>query len=348
VSSNIYKAEEMLYPQMRDLNRDKTVLVLPVSAQEVHGHHLPMGMDSFFAGMNASDFTEEFAKAHPDWSVVLYQPLTLGTDELPLPGSISTTPRVLRDAVFGFGNSLAMHGFKYIVVTNGHGGARQPPALEEACERVSRKHGVAMISPSMKVLYPYPTGEALPEIEAELGRPLTEVEKTALSTGGEHAAVMETSLMLAFRPELVADSYRDCEMDGPPPVPWVLKLGSFLGSVIRAVGFRDTAKKFDLAANGISSNIGWYLNVRRGYGGHQVTYMGNPSAASPELGRALRNLIARDLLKEVDSVIEGRTLPSEVHSLFWAMPILRTDFFRNLGLAVGAVLVILFLILALM
>ncbi len=80
MSATIYKAEEMLYPQMRDLNPDKTLLILPVSALEVHGHHLPMGMDTWFASMNASDLADEFADSHPDWSVVLYPALTLGTD----------------------------------------------------------------------------------------------------------------------------------------------------------------------------------------------------------------------------------------------------------------------------
>ena len=69
VSATIHKAEEMLYPQMRDLNPDRILLILPVSALEVHGHHLPMGMDPFFASLNASDLAEAFARAHPDWSV---------------------------------------------------------------------------------------------------------------------------------------------------------------------------------------------------------------------------------------------------------------------------------------
>ena len=67
-----------------------------------------------------------------------------------------------------------------------------------------------------------------------------------------------------------------------------------------------------------------------------------------ELGRALRNLIAHDLLEETDAVIEGRTLPSDVHSLFWKIPVARTDFFRNLGLVAGAVLAIVILILVFM
>lgn len=342
----IYRAEEMLFPHMRDLNRFATLLILPVSALEVHGHHLPMGMDTFFASMNASDLAEAFAKAHPDWTVILYPPLTLGTDELPLAGSIAVKPRVLRDALMGFGNSLADHGFKYIVLTNGHGGPRQPPALEEACERVSLRRKVAMISPSMRALYPYPTGGAHEKIEAELGRALTDVEKEALSTGGEHGAVMETSLMLAYRPELVAGMYRDCEMDGPPRVRSVVRMGKVFTAPLRKLGLKKAAERVTLVFDSIARNLGWYLNTKKGYGDHLVTYMGNPSAASPELGEALRKLIAQDLLAEVEAVVSGRTVPSQVHSLYWNVPILRTNFFRNLGLA-SAALALLMIIVAL-
>jgi creatinine amidohydrolase len=345
VNPGIYKAEEMLYPHMRDLDRDKTLCILPMSALEVHGHHLPMGMDTWFAGMNAADLAEEFAGEHSDWTVILYPPLTLGTDELPLPGSISAKPRVVRDALIGFGNSLAEHGFKYIVVTNGHGGPRQPPAQEEACERVSRKWNIAMIAPSMKVLYPYPTGGAFPSIEQELGRTLTDVEKEALSTGGEHGAVMETSLMLAYKPELVDDSYKECAMDGPPRVPSIAGIGTVLAGPVKALGMKGAAEKVLLIFDGLARNIGWKWNAQKGYGGHQVTHMGNPAAASMELGKALRKLIARDLLEEVDAIIEGRTRPEDVHSLYWQIPVTRTNFFRNLGI-VSCLLILLATLLA--
>ncbi|RJP74352.1 MAG: creatininase family protein [Candidatus Abyssobacteria bacterium SURF_17] len=340
MNSNILKAEEMRYPQMRDLNRDKTLLILPVSSLEVHGHHLPMGMDTFFATLQAEDLAEAFAEAHPDWAVVLYPPLTLGTDELPLAGSVSATPRVVRDAVMGFGNSLVGHGFKYIVVTNGHGGPRQPPAIEEACHRISVKRRSVMIAPSMRVLYSYVTGDAIPRIEAEIGRPLTDIEKSALSTGGEHAAVLETSLLLAYRPELVSDVYKQCPYDTPPRVPSIGRIGRVLSAPFKVLGLANVAEKVNLIFDGLAGNIGWWMNTHRGYGDHVVTYMGNPSAASSELGMALRKLIARDLLEEVEAVISGRRLPSEVHSIFWTIPVARTDFFRNLGIAIGALIVI--------
>ena len=214
--------------------------------------------------------------------------------------------------------------------------------------RVSRKHNIAMIAPSMKVLYPYPTGGAFPEIEKELGRPLTEVEKEALSTGGEHGAVMETSFMLAYKPELVDDSYKECKMDGPPCVPSIAGIGTVLSAPMKILGMKGAAEKVNLVFDNLARNVGWMLNAKNGYGGHQVTHLGNPSAASVELGRALRKLIALDLLTEIDAVIEGRTRPEDVHSLYWQIPLTRTNFFRNLGIfSIALIVIILILIVSL-
>jgi creatinine amidohydrolase/Fe(II)-dependent formamide hydrolase-like protein len=333
VTPNLLKAEEMLYPQMRDLDRDKTLLILPVSALEVHGHHLPMGTDTFSAAISASGLAQLFARKHPDWSVVVYPPLTLGTDELPLPGSISVSPRTVRSAIMGFGKSLARHGFKHIVVTNGHGGPRHSPAIEEACHRISLRKKVAMFAPSIRVLHPYTDGRAIPKLEAELGRPLTDLEREAFATGGEHAGVLETSLILAHRPELVSDVYRKCGFDQPPRVKIFFKLSKIVGGALRALRLNRLADKANLILDGMGGTMGWLLNSRWNYGDHQVTYSGIPRAGSAEVGRAAMRLIARDMLEEVEAVIHGRMLPSQVHSLFWTVPIIRTDFFRNLGFA---------------
>jgi creatinine amidohydrolase/Fe(II)-dependent formamide hydrolase-like protein len=194
----------------------------------------------------------------------------------------------------------------------------------------------------MKAMYPYPTGGAIPRIEAEIGRELTDVEKEALSTGGEHAAVMETSLLLAYKPELVEESYQEYGMDGPPRVPSIAAIGTVIAAPMKLFGMKAAAKTISLVFDTLAKSVGWGLNSRNGYGGHEITYTGNPSAASPELGRTLRKLIARDILAIVDDVIEGRARPNEVHSIFWKIPILRTNFSRNLKIA-GAVLLALIL-----
>ena len=52
---NLFRAEELNYSQVRAFNPERTIAFLPVSALEVHGPHLPLGMDLFTARWTAEE-----------------------------------------------------------------------------------------------------------------------------------------------------------------------------------------------------------------------------------------------------------------------------------------------------
>src|SRR5512136_1711640 len=110
-------AAELTYSKVRSLNMDRTICFQPVSALEVHGPHLPLGMDYFMARWMAEESGRRFAVAHPDWTVVHLPPLPLGTDELPLAGSMNASQRTVYAAVSAHGRSLVRAGYRYIVLT---------------------------------------------------------------------------------------------------------------------------------------------------------------------------------------------------------------------------------------
>ncbi|MDO8611491.1 MAG: hypothetical protein Q7R32_01550, partial [Dehalococcoidia bacterium] len=76
----------------------------------------PLGMDMFMARWMAEETARRFAEARPDWTVVLYPHITLGTDELPLPGSVDGAQQTVYRALLAHGASLAQAGFGYAVV----------------------------------------------------------------------------------------------------------------------------------------------------------------------------------------------------------------------------------------
>jgi len=137
---DVLHAEDINYTQVRAFDRDRTIAFLPVSALEVHGPHLPLGCDLFTARWMAEDTAKAFAAAHPDWTVVRFLPLTLGTDELPLRGSMNGTQREVYRVLLSHGASLAQAGYRYVVVTNGHGGARHASGLEAGSGMLSGSH----------------------------------------------------------------------------------------------------------------------------------------------------------------------------------------------------------------
>ncbi len=334
------RAEEMTYTELRELDLTRTVCFLPVSALEVHGPHLPLGMDLFMARWMAEEAGRRFSETHPDWNVVQLPPLPLGTDELPLAGSMEVSQRTLYQTLLSQGRSLARAGYRYIVLTNGHGGPRHAAAIESACRRVSKRYAIQMFSPAALVLHRIITGQRFATVESLLGRVLGEEERHGL-LNGEHAGSWETSFMLARNPSLVAPSWRELHFTRPPSFGPLVRIGERLAGRRERRG-RDATKVRELFG-GLSRGIGWLLNAQYGYGGTTVTYSGDPSVASADVGHAFREVMVRDCVEIVEAVTAGRMHATEVRSIASDHPPIQPNFGLKLALAVTAVLGLLIL-----
>jgi creatinine amidohydrolase len=308
----VIRGEELSYNDVRRLDRAQTIAFLPVSALEVHGPHLPLGMDWYMARWMAEETARRFAERHPEWTVVSMPPLAIGTDELPLRGSMSWAPRTVYRAVVAAGRALARAGYGYVVVTNGHGGPRHAAALEAACRWVSRRYRISMFTPSIAVLHRIITGGRFDAVESMIGRSLTDRERHGLLIG-EHAGGWETSFMLASDPSLVDSSYTTLGPLAPPMFRPLMRVGEWIAAR-RERGGKDASKVRE-AFDGIAGSIGWLLNCRFGYGGGEVSYKGDPSVASVEIGSAFRELLARDCLEMVEAVAAGRRVAAEIRSI---------------------------------
>ncbi len=110
--------EEMTSPQLAELDRDRTVLVLPLGSVEQHGRHMPVGTDTMLAqevALAAAAKAGETVVLPPPWygfsahHMRFAGSITLGAD---------TLMRVAEDIV----GSVVQHGFRRILIVNGHGG----------------------------------------------------------------------------------------------------------------------------------------------------------------------------------------------------------------------------------
>jgi creatinine amidohydrolase/Fe(II)-dependent formamide hydrolase-like protein len=333
----VQRAEELTYSRVRRLDGSRAIAFQPVSALEVHGPHLPLGMDWYMARWMAEETARRFAEAHPDWTVVVLPALALGTDELPLRGSMNAPARTLYRAVLAHGRALATAGYRFVVVTNGHGGPRHAAALEAACRKVSRRHGTAMFTPSIAVLHRIVTGGRFDAVERLLRRPLTERERHGLVIG-EHAGGWETSFMLSQDAALVEGDPGALGPLAPPRWRPLERLGAWLAARRERRG-RDASKVRE-ATEGLAGSIGWLLNARFGYGGGEVSYKGDPSVASVELGHAFRELLASDCLEIVEEVVAGRRPAADVRSIASDHAVIQPGFVVKAGLA-AALLVVL-------
>lgn len=329
----VVRAEDLSYAALLRMIRTRAVAFLPVSALEVHGPHLPLGQDQAMARWMAEEAGRRFAERHPDWTVVQLPLLAIGADELPLPGTMEVAPRTLYAALLATGRSLVRAGFENVVVTNGHGGPRHAAAIEAACRRISRRFGIRMFSPSIVVLHRIVTGGRNARVEELLGRTL-DARESAGVVHGEHAGTWETSFMLAERPDLVEPEYVRLGQRQPPAFAPLVRIGE------RVAAWRDrrgsSGTRIREATQALGGGIGWLLNARFGYGGDEVSYKGDPSAASAALGHAFREVLAADCLELVEAVCLGGMPPAEVRSIASDHAVVQPWFLRALG--VGAVL----------
>ncbi|REK09915.1 MAG: creatininase family protein [Planctomycetota bacterium] len=201
---------EMPWPQVAALSRD-TPVVIPTAALEQHGHHLPVFTDSMLVG----EVTRRAEEALRD-KVLMTPVMWLGNSEhhLDYPGTMSAAPRTYISLVADMVENFIAHGFKRIVIVNGHGGNTVPGqhALFEVRQRHRQRDDLLLLFAAYWALGAVPH-EADPSIEQRVM---------------QHACEWETAMMLALAPHLVGD-YQATETVDPasPFAPamraWVTK-----------------------------------------------------------------------------------------------------------------------------
>lgn len=207
----VHKLEELAWPQIDALDRQRTLFILPVGMLEQHGPHLPVGADTIALTYEANAAATRVSRALPDWNVVMMPAINYGhgganqLGNMPIhPGTYGIRQSTLRSLVADVGGQIAQNGFKWIFVANGHGAPMHNIALNEACDFVSETFRVTMLhlsglfkgDPALVA-----RGDA---INAKHFR------SDELSSFGMdvHAGVSETSGMLAVRSDLVRPVFK--------------------------------------------------------------------------------------------------------------------------------------------
>ena len=186
----------------------RTVVVLTVSPLETHGPHLPLGVDAFTARHFAESIAERLVArsaglVRPSWLPTLH----LGRSPSSTVGTVRVRQRVVRDVVVDYGAALARARLPLHPRLERPRRARAPGRPRGGGRHrlaPPRRHdGLVHRPPGLGV----PARPLCPAIEAELGRPLSAVEREAFAEDA-HGGWWETSIMLVLRPDLVDDGYR--------------------------------------------------------------------------------------------------------------------------------------------
>ena len=193
---------DMTWMEFADrLRTNAPVILVPIGSTEQHGPHLPLSTDVILPEAVATRVAERIgAIVAPSVSYgYKSQPKTGGGNHFP--GTISldgaTLVAILRDIV----NEFARHGARKLVLFDGH--MENQWFITEAIDlalRDQRREGVTDLKVVKLGYWEF--------INAETEKVL--FPEGLLSWALEHAAVMETSVMLHIRPDLVrADRIAD-------------------------------------------------------------------------------------------------------------------------------------------
>lgn len=176
--------EDLTSPEVAALDRNTTVLVLPLGSVEQHGNHLPLGTDTLLAHSVSLTAAERLAG-----TVAVLPPPWYGfsAHHMRFAGSITLRAETLMAVAEDIVGSLVGHGFRRILIVNGHGG--NGGVIDVLASTLGyRHHGKARIA-------------ALTYFQ--LARDVIAGLRQSEPGGMGHACEFETAMVQHIRPELV-------------------------------------------------------------------------------------------------------------------------------------------------
>jgi creatinine amidohydrolase len=179
-----YRYEEFTWPEIREAVAGNRVAVLPVGTVEQHGPHLPLVTDV----LTATEMSRRAVERIPEEAILLPSVYyAFNEHHLDFPGTIAVEGPTFINYVTDIGSSLAHHGFRKILLVNGHGS--NVPFLDIAARNITN-HTEAICAMA-------PWWNLVPkELFAEL-------RESAWPGGMAHGCELETSVLLYLRGDLV-------------------------------------------------------------------------------------------------------------------------------------------------
>lgn len=234
---------EMTWTQVEALP-SSTPVVIPIAALEQHGPHMPVFTDTLLLGEIMRRLEERMSDR------ILFTPLMwLGNSEhhLDFPGTMTAAPRTYLDMLKDMTRNMLTHGFRNIVLINGHGGNVVPAsqALFEVRQELRERNDMLLYSMTYWDAGDPPSGADFSQ------------QRMA------HAGEWETSMILHLHPHLVGDISNlqpiTQKMPSEPAIrAWITKDRSAQGYIGDPAA--ATAEKGAILLDHFTNNVAALLN----------------------------------------------------------------------------------------
>jgi creatinine amidohydrolase len=252
-----YRYEKLTWPEVNDAIDLGKVCILPCGAVEQHGPHLPLDVDLVCPGEIARGAGREMPEKMLILPTVAYGYTGHVMD---FPGTINNDFEHFMHHVLDITKSLAYHGFKKIVLLNGHGS--NMPNLDLVARRTNLETDAECVVVAWWNLL---------TVDKEF---LKRWRESKFPGGCSHACELETSLYLY--------------LDGDNVRRDLVKSGT--------ISFNDEESPFqwvDLFAAGPATVISWTSSYS------ETGVLGDAERASAEKGRAAYEEAVKQLLRFV-------------------------------------------------
>jgi len=277
------------------IDREQAVVLVTCSPLEVHGPHLPMGADAL-EGEGLAERMLRFLPESEKRRDFLKLPFVYAaTDVVPQPGSLFFQPKTTMAVLEDLGRTLAAQGFRHVWVSNFHGGPRHFLAIEKACHRVNRRHGIRMASLFSLLIARLTNGTS--NLDDVLGA-IDGVHLPDLD-GDTHGGLVETSQLLALHGDWVDPDYK--RLPRMTADLWLARRGAAPKKDFRKRGLRDRIRAF-------RTSMGYF---------DEQTYSGAPAGASAELGERFLDTLGQKAGEAAGELLAGTIGPEDCYSPIW-------------------------------
>ncbi len=185
---------ELSWPQWQEKVPSGAIIFLPLGATEQHGPHLPLNVDVILPTAVAERVARAVGGLVAPTLAYGYKSMPRSGGGQSFPGTTSLDAQTFSHTIRDILRELATHGARRFVLLNGHF-ENAWPAVEglDLGLREIRRDGIEGVTAMRLEYWDFVRKETLDRIFPD-GFPGTELE---------HASLIETSLMLLLRPDLV-------------------------------------------------------------------------------------------------------------------------------------------------
>jgi creatinine amidohydrolase len=252
-----WRYEKLTWPEINNAIAAKKVVLVPIGSTEQHGPHLPLDVDV----VCPVGIAHTAARLIPD-QVLVMPPIVHGytAHVMDFPGTINIHWEHFIKMVLDVGKSLAYHGFKKIVLLNGHGS--NVPNLDLAARRINLETDAECISSSWWMML---------NVDKNF---MASWRESKFPGGCAHACELETSVYLYFDEDNVR---KDLIKDGE----------------IAFHKYRSDFQWVDLFSAGPGTAVSWTAS----YSDSGV--LGQATLATKEKGERVVNEAARQLARMI-------------------------------------------------